>query len=53
MKIAYIAPQAIPSQAANSVHMMKMAQAMAENGHKVTLLAARSGSSRADRGRWA
>ncbi|MCE7887563.1 MAG: glycosyltransferase [Alphaproteobacteria bacterium PRO2] len=41
MKIAYIAPQAIPSQAANSVHMMKMAQAMAENGHDITLFAAR------------
>jgi glycosyltransferase involved in cell wall biosynthesis len=41
MKIAYIAPQAIPSQAANSVHMMKMAQAMAENGHNITLFAAR------------
>jgi glycosyltransferase involved in cell wall biosynthesis len=41
MKIAYIAPQAIPSQAANSIHMMKMAQAMANAGHNVTLLAAR------------
>ena len=41
MKIAYIAPQAIPSQAANSIHMMKMAQAMAANGHNVTLFAAR------------
>lgn len=41
MKIAYIAPQAIPSQAANSVHMMKMSQAMSENGHNVTLFSAR------------
>ncbi len=48
MKIAYIAPQAIPSQAANSVHMMKMAQAMAENGHNVTLLAARGSNEKAE-----
>ncbi len=41
MKIIYIAPQAIPSQSANSIHMMKMAQAMAHNGHRVTLLCAR------------
>ncbi|MGB4107344.1 MAG: glycosyltransferase family 4 protein [Alphaproteobacteria bacterium] len=41
MKIAYIAPQAIPSQAANSIHMMKMAQALAYGGHDVTLFAAR------------
>lgn len=46
MKIAYIAPQAIPSQAANSIHMMKMAQAMAKNGHDVTLFAARGSDDR-------
>ena len=48
MKIAYIAPQAIPSQAANSVHMMKMAQAMAENGHNVTLFAARGSNDKTE-----
>lgn len=41
MRIVYIAPQAIPSSSANSIHMMKMAQAMASNGHDVLLLAPR------------
>ena len=48
MKIAYIAPQPIPSQAANSVHMMKMAQAMSENGHNVTLFAARGSNDKTE-----
>jgi glycosyltransferase involved in cell wall biosynthesis len=48
MKIAYIAPQAIPSQAANSIHMMKMAQAMSDNGHNITLLAARGSDDSSD-----
>jgi len=38
MKIAYVTATSIPSQAANSVHMMKMAQALSQNGHEVHLL---------------
>ncbi|PZP54508.1 MAG: hypothetical protein DI586_09725 [Micavibrio aeruginosavorus] len=37
MKILYVTPGQIPSQAANSVHVMKMAQAFAANGQDVTL----------------
>lgn len=39
MKILYISNSAIPSKTANSIHVMKMAQAFAENGHDVELLA--------------
>ncbi len=42
MKILYVTPGQIPSQAANSVHVMKMAQAFAVNGHEVTLAASTS-----------
>ena len=38
MKIAYIASSTIPSRTANSIHVMKMCQAFAQNGHEVTLL---------------
>lgn len=38
MKIAYIASSTIPSRTANSVHVMKMCQAFADNGHEVCLL---------------
>lgn len=38
MKIAYIAASIIPSQTANSVHVMKMCQAFAINGNEVDLL---------------
>lgn len=38
MKIAYIASSIIPSRTANSVHVMKMCQAFANNGHDVDLL---------------
>lgn len=38
MNITYIASSAIPSKSANSVHVMKMCQAFAKHGHKVTLL---------------
>ncbi|MDQ1284098.1 MAG: glycosyltransferase family 4 protein [Patescibacteria group bacterium] len=38
MKIAYIASSIIPSRTANSVHVMKMCQAFANNGHEVDLL---------------
>lgn len=39
MKIVYISNSIIPSRAANSIHVMKMCQAYANNGHEVTLLA--------------
>ena len=39
MKILYISKSIIPSRTANSIHVMKMCQAIADNGHKVILLA--------------
>ncbi len=39
MKIAYLSRSAIPSRTANSIHVMKMCQAFAHNGHEVRLLA--------------
>ena len=39
MKILYISKSIIPSRAANSIHVMKMCQAFADNGHDVILLA--------------
>lgn len=39
MKIVYISNSIIPSRAANSIHVMKMCQAFADNGHEVVLLA--------------
>lgn len=39
MKILYIPPSAIPSRAANSIHVVKMCQAFTDNGHEVVLLA--------------
>ena len=39
LKIVYISNSIIPSRAANSIHVMKMCQAYASNGHEVTLLA--------------
>lgn len=38
MKIVYIATSTIPSRTANSIHVMKMCQAFAQNGHEVTLI---------------
>ncbi|MBV5319820.1 MAG: glycosyltransferase family 4 protein [Chlorobium phaeobacteroides] len=38
MKIVYIARSAIPSRDANSIHVMKMCQAFADNGHEVIFL---------------
>lgn len=38
MKIVYIATSTIPSRMANSIHVMKMCQAFAQNGHDVTLI---------------
>ena len=39
MKILYISKSIIPSRTANSIHVMKMCEAFADNGHKVVLLA--------------
>ena len=39
MKILYISNSIIPSRTANSIHVMKMCQAFADNGHEVILLA--------------
>lgn len=39
MKIAYISNSIIPSRTANSIHVMKMCQAFADNGHEVVLFA--------------
>jgi glycosyltransferase involved in cell wall biosynthesis len=42
MKIIYISSAAVPSRTANSIHVMKMCQAMEQNGHEVTLVAPKS-----------
>jgi len=39
MKILYISKSIMPSRTANSIHVMKMCQAFADNGHEVVLLA--------------
>ncbi len=39
MKILYISKSIIPSRTANSIHVMKMCQALSDNGHEVVLLA--------------
>ena len=39
MRIVYISKSVIPSRTANSIHVMKMCQALADNGHEVVLLA--------------
>lgn len=38
MRIVYIAYSTIPSRTANSIHVMKMCQAFAQNGHDITLM---------------
>ena len=43
MKIACIASSRIPSETANSIQAMKVCQALAQNGHQVTLIAPGSG----------
>ncbi len=48
MKIAYISSSVIPSQTANSVHVMKMCQAFMRNKHQVTLFAQTRDSFRTD-----
>ncbi|MHC4474175.1 MAG: glycosyltransferase [Planctomycetota bacterium] len=44
MRIIYASASLIPSEFANSVHVMKMCQALAKIGHDVTLLAFRGNS---------
>ncbi len=44
MKIALIAPGPIPAQTANSIQVMKMAQALAEEGHTLQVFAPANGS---------
>lgn len=39
MKLVYMSMSAIPSRLANSIHVMKMCEAFAQNGHDVTLIA--------------
>ncbi len=39
MRIVHLSESAIPSTTANSMQVMKMCQAMAQNGHEVTLVA--------------
>lgn len=42
MKIAYLSGALLPSQSANSVHVMKMCAALARQGHSVTLTGRRA-----------
>lgn len=42
MKIFYLSGSTIPSRAANSIHVMKMCQAFAKNGHETVLFARNS-----------
>jgi len=42
MRIVYLSSSIIPSRSANSIHVMKMCQAFAKNGHKVILFARQS-----------
>ena len=48
MKIVYLSASLIPSRTANSIHVMKMCQAFAKNGHEVHLLASTGWSSEPD-----
>jgi glycosyltransferase involved in cell wall biosynthesis len=48
MKILYLSGFVLPSRAAHGVHVMRMCQAMARNGHDVTLFACRQGRVRAE-----
>jgi len=38
MRLVYLSSSIIPSRTANSIHVMKMCQAFAKNGHEVVLL---------------
>lgn len=39
MKTTYLSSSTVPSRTANSIHVMKMCQAFAKNGHEVKLIA--------------
>lgn len=39
-RIVYLTPATFPSRSAKSIHIMKMCQAFAQNGHRVTLVTA-------------
>jgi len=53
MKVALIAPTEIPARRANTVQVMKMAQALVACGHNVTVIApASEGSSQARKPTW-
>jgi len=38
MRIVYLSASSIPSRAANSIHVMRMCEALAGNGHETTLI---------------
>lgn len=42
MKILYLSHSFIPARSANSIHVMKMCQAFAKNGHQVDLVCAKN-----------
>lgn len=44
-KIVYISTSTVPSRAANSIHVMKMCEALSKNGNPVTLIAAHRANS--------
>ena len=46
MKIVYASSSELPSRSANSIHVMRMCDAMSDNGHSVTLLAKRGAGDR-------
>jgi len=52
MKVAYLSASTIPSNYANSVHVMKMCQAFVKNGHEVVLYARKSGEQVEDEHRY-
>jgi glycosyltransferase involved in cell wall biosynthesis len=43
MRIVYLAASSIPSKTANSIQVMRMCEALAQNGHEVTLIGRLSG----------
>lgn len=48
MLIYYVSNSTIPSESANSIHVMKMCQAFAKNGHKTILFAGSGGNEKID-----
>jgi len=45
MRIVYLSASSIPSRAANSIHVMRMCEAFARNGHETTLIGKQFGRS--------